>query len=174
MTLRPIYLFYILWFLNLQASAQLPTFDNPYVPDISERVKSINESKEHSFQQLAFSIDSIEIICDYNQEKIKSIAKFSTTKESLMIDCYLKNDSLIFIQIIQESARHLDLIKKYSDIYFHQNQEVLYWDYYQRPACLSHPADIESLDEFYGINEAFTEEFLRNLSMNIYTKIKQL
>ena len=84
----------------LQLKAQLPTFDNPYVPKIYSQVKLIDSLLDENYLDIQLQLDSAEIFGEIWENKIETLNNFQISGTKLNITFYLQNNELIFSLII--------------------------------------------------------------------------
>jgi len=161
----------ILLIINVQLNAQLPTFDNPYVPIISMQVNKIDSLLDDNYLTEQFEIDSIKISGKFWEYKIETSNYFQKSDTKLAIDFYLQHDELIFIRIIEDSKKYGDLSSSITDFYYHEGKPSLIWNYLKRPTGLAMRPD-EDINSFYGYNRYFDEAFLKKYANELYNEIK--
>ncbi len=165
------YVVIILLLINTQLKAQLPIFDNPNVPIISEQVNMIDSLLDDNFLTEYFEIDSIKITGKLWKNKIETINYFQVSNTKLKILFYKLNDELIFVRIIENSKKYGDLASSITDFYYHEKRTNLIWNYLKRPTGLAMKID-EDTYSIFGYNKYFNEEFLKNYVTVLYEEIK--
>ena len=165
------YVIIILLLVSTQLKAQLPTFDNPYVPIISGQVNMIDSLLDDNFLTEHFEIDSIKITGKLWENKIETINYFLASDTKLKITFYELNDELIFVRIIENSKKYGDLASSITDFYYYEKRTNLIWNYFKRPTGLAMRVD-EDTYSFFGYNKYFNEEFLKNYVTVLYEEIK--
>ena len=164
------YLIVIFLVTGIQMNAQLPTFNNPYVPIIREQVKSIDSLLDGNFHEINFELDSVEITAKIWENKIETFNYFNNSGTKLKIAFYLQNSEMLYIRVNEESKKLPDLAAKITEFYFHDNTLSLIWDYYKRPTGIALRPDEEN--NFYGYNVDFNEDFLKGYVNTLYEKTK--
>jgi len=79
----------IVLLINIQVKAQLPTFDNPYVPIISGQVNSIDSLLNDNYLDIQFELDSTEITGKIWENKFETLNCFKISGTKLKIAFYL-------------------------------------------------------------------------------------
>ena len=103
--------------------------------------------------------------------KIQTKSLFNKSKTILLINYFIRNDSLVLVTIREQSPKMKDLFLQ-SSFYF-ENDKIFDEQYYNTiRACMEFPIDSERFYETYGYNEFLDDIFLKQYILDLLKKIK--